>query len=312
MTDWKPTAPLANLITRSRILATIRLFFSERQVLEVETPLLSQCSATDPHLDSFQVHNRYLHTSPEFPMKRLIAAGSGPIYQICKVFRQEEQGKRHNPEFTMLEWYRPGFSDQRLWQEAITLMSQVVGPHETNVISYREAFLRFLQVDPLTCELDTLKQLCQQHTGAKATDFSRDDCLSLLTATVVETNFHPDRFTVLSRFPASQAALAQKVPDVDGQMVSHRFEIFFAGMELANGYWELTDASEQQNRFQMDNEQRLELGKSSVPMDHFLLDALHYGMKDCAGIALGIDRLVMIACGTRDISDVLSFSWHNA
>ena len=312
MSDWKPTAPIANLITRSRILATIRRFFSERLVLEVETPLLSQHSATDPHLDSFQVHDHYLHTSPEFPMKRLVAAGSGSIYQICKVFRQEEQGKRHNPEFTMLEWYRPGFSDQRLWQEAITLMSQVIGPHETEVVSYREAFLRFLQVDPLTCELDSLKQLCWQHVGADAQEFSRDDCLSLLTATVVEANFDADKFTVLTRFPASQAALAKKVADTDGQLVSHRFEIFFAGMELANGYWELTDATEQKNRFQADNAQRGQLGKPVVPIDHFLLEALQQGMEDCAGIAMGIDRLVMIACNTREIKDVLSFSWHNA
>ncbi|WP_428239683.1 EF-P lysine aminoacylase EpmA [Gynuella sp.] len=312
MTTWKPTAPLQNLITRAQIINKVRNFFQQRQVLEVETPIISQFAATDPHLDSFRVNDHFLQTSPEFPMKRLVAAGSGPVFQICKVFRQDEAGRRHNPEFTMLEWYQPGYTDQQLWQEAIALISCITGAHPTQVISYRDAFISQLQVDPITSDISTLKKLCYEHTGAIADDFSREDCLDLLISMVIEPGFNPDEFTVLHRFPASQAALAKKTTDEDGEMVSHRFEIFFKGMELANGYWELTNTSEQEERFEADNQLRLKLGKQALPVDRLLLDALEAGLPDCAGIALGLDRLVMIACNSSNIKEVLSFSWENA
>ncbi|AJQ94390.1 EF-P lysine aminoacylase EpmA [Gynuella sunshinyii] len=312
MTAWKPTAPLQNLVIRAQIINKIRNFFQDRQVLEVETPILSQFAATDPHLDSFRVNDHFLQTSPEFPMKRLVAAGSGAVFQICKVFRQDEAGKRHNPEFTMLEWYQPGYTDQQLWQEAIALISCITGEHSTQVISYRDAFISYLQVDPLTAELSALKQLCHQYAGAEADNFSRDDCLDLLISIVIEPGFNPNQFTVLHRFPASQAALAKKTTDPDGEKVSHRFEIFFKGMELANGYWELTNAKEQKDRFDDDNRRRVKMGKQPVPVDKLMLDALENGLPDCAGIAMGIDRLIMIACHSRNIKEVLSFSWENA
>lgn len=318
---WQPDAALDTLRLRAQMLARVRGFFADRGVLEVDTPLMCQATGTDPHLEALALELapgdwRYLQTSPEFAMKRLLAAGSGPIYQLCKAFRRDESGQRHNPEFTMLEWYRPGFDDQQLMDEVAALMavclpaSMLAGEADITRICYRDLFLQVLALDPFAASDDQLLSCARRHTDVTGLVLSRDDLLNLLMALVIEPQLQAPVFVV--DFPASQAALAQITRDPQGSPVARRFELFVAGMELANGYLELTDSAEQARRFSADNCQREAAGLPVRAVDARLLAALTHGLPACAGVALGFDRLVMLAAGAAHIREVLSFVADNA
>jgi len=301
------------------MLERIRAFFSARGVLEVETPALSRAATTDLHLASFATSYHgpgpgalYLHTSPEFPMKRLLAAGSGPIYQVCKVFRDSEAGRLHNPEFTLVEWYRTGFDHRVLMDETLTLVTQLLdglrslAPAEK--LSYREAFERYAGIDPFTADAAAFAAGARRH-GLQAPDgMPHDDAdpwCDLLLTHVVEPQLGRGRLTALYDYPASQATLARIRPG--NPPVAERFEIYLDGIELANGFHELGDAAEQRARFERDLARRKAQGLPAMPMDEHLLAALEAGLPDCAGVALGFDRLVMLAAGAGSIQDVLAF-----
>ncbi len=286
--------------------------------MEVETPILSSAAITDPHLHSFTTcyagpgHARgmplYLHTSPEFPMKRLLATGSGPIYQICKVFRQGEAGARHNPEFTMLEWYRPGFDHHALMDEVAMLAGPLLGlDGKAEKLSYREAFIRYLQLDPLEAGLEALRQ-CVASNGLngfeKETD--RDLLLGLLLSHRIEPALGKEQLCFLYDYPATQAALARLNPQ--DSRVAERFELYYRGIELANGFHELVDAGEQRRRFEAELEAREAQGLETVPIDERLLAALEAGLPSSAGVALGIDRLVMLVVGAESLDQVMAFA----
>lgn len=315
MTAWRTQAPWRNLRLRAEMLATVRQFFAQRDVLEVETPLLCRAAPTDLHLDSLTVAQRdglgYLQTSPEFAMKRLLAAGSGPIYQLCKAFRADERGRRHNPEFSMLEWYRPGFSDHDLMDEVEALMRTLLAPYlpfpaHMERITYRAAFQQYLGFDPMQAEDEELYERARALAGAASLTLTRNDALDLLMSHGVEPHLQAPVF--IWQFPASQAALAQVQRDDDGYLVAARFEAFMHGMELANGYQELTDADEQEARFLADNAARREAGLPEVAIDQWLLAALRHGLPPCAGVAAGFDRLVMLASGATHINEVMTFT----
>ena len=317
MTDWRPSASPETLLIRARLLQRIRAFFQAREVLEVETPLLSRAAVTDPHIESFVVQDpqrgmpRYLHTSPEFAMKRLLAASSGSIYQVCKVFRQGEAGRQHNPEFSMLEWYRLGFDHQQLMTEVDDLLRELLDGYlaltDTLRLSYRDAFQRYAGLDPLTASIPELQATVRQRgIDVIGLDQShKDPWLDLLMTHVVEPALPQDCPVFIYDYPASQAALARIRQEE--RPVAERFELYLGGMELANGFHELTDAVEQGQRFEADLASREGMGLPRVPVDDRFLAALKSGLPPCAGVALGIDRLVMLAAGVKSISDVLTF-----
>lgn len=319
MLDWQPTATLENLRRRAAVIDSIRRFFSERDVLEVETPTLSAAAVSDPHLLPFvsgfvpegggTPTPLYLHTSPEYPMKRLLAAGSGPIWQICKVFRNGETGRKHNPEFSMLEWYRPGFDHHRLMDEVDELVCQTLGCVRARRVLYSQLFAEVLGVDLYRCSTADLVALGRERCGFVG-DMDRDGWLNLLFSHCIEPELIKP--TLVYGFPASQAALARVVEGDDAHPCAARFELFIDGMELANGYFELTDAAEQARRFQSDQVQREELGRPVLPVDQRLVEALAHGLPDCAGVALGVDRLVMLALHAQRIDEVLAFPLHRA
>lgn len=308
---WQPAATLAMLQRRADLYAAIRRFFAARGVLEVETPMLSAAMNPDPQIESLAVNcpdmPRYLHTSPEFPMKRLLAAGSGPIWQLCRVFRKGESGRRHNPEFTMLEWYRPGFDEFALMDDVADLLAELHHqPLSVRRLSYRDAFRQLAGFDPFGIELKSLRQLTRNRFDW--VDDDREPMLDLWLAEVVEPALPAHELTCLHAWPASMAALARVEPDAeDGTPVARRFEVFWQGMELANGYYELVDAAEQQQRFERD--QRLRVGRRQhvAPLDRYLQSAMESGLPDSAGVALGVDRLLMALTGEKDIRRVLAF-----
>lgn len=248
----------------------------------------------------------YLQTSPEFAMKRLLAAGAGPIYQTTKSFRDGEFGKRHNPEFTMLEWYRPGFGLRELMSEVADFITAVAGLETPAVITYQQAFQQYLDIDPHKIDDQSLYQITQDRTGISADDLSRDDCLDLLLTHCFESQLGCDRPVFMTEYPASQASLAN-VKEVDGVLLAQRFELYAGGLELANGYDELIDGEEQLKRFQIDNEERRANGLPEIPIDHHLVDALKSGLSKCSGVALGLDRLQMVMQGASSIHEVIAF-----
>lgn len=318
MTDWRPAASLENLKLRAELLRKLRTFFDARGLLEVETPVLSRAGSTDRHLGSFRIDDaqgsRYLHTSPEFPMKRLLAAGSGDIWQVCKVFRADEVGRFHNPEFTLIEWYRLGFDQHRLMREVAelvaTLVPSVAG--EPEYLTYREAFQRYAGIDPF--QLDA--QLCRsalQNAGREppaVTELDDDDWLDLVAGELVYPALGQHGIAFVYDYPANQAALARIRPDEPP--VAERFEAFVRGVELANGFHELADPDEQRRRFEGDLERRRDDGLPMVPMDEHLLQALGQGFPDCAGVALGFDRLAMLATDAVSVENVIAFPWQRA
>lgn len=310
---WQPTASISTLQLRAELLKKVRRFFEERHILEVETPLLGLAPVTDPYLNTFscQVFNRsrYLQTSPEYAMKRLLAAGSGSIYQVCKAFRGDENGRYHLSEFTMLEWYRVGFNDEDLMQEVDALLQTVFNTPPCIKVSYQDAFEKHLKINPHTVHHNTLKALVAQYIGPiqGLNQPSKDDCLQLLMSGVVEPALNPEVPTIIFDYPASQAALAQ-IKEVDKEKVAARFEVFYKQVELGNGYYELQDAHEQRQRFEQDLIKRQKIGASPVPMDENLLQALEMGLPSCAGVAIGFDRLAMLACDLEAIDQVVAFA----
>lgn len=316
---WQPSATIDALRRRAGIINRIREFFAERGVLEVDTPSLSHAAVSDPFLHPFateyvpegggQAAMLYLHTSPEYPMKRLLAAGSGAIWQLCKVYRNGEIGRRHNPEFSMLEWYRPGFDHHQLMDEVDALVRAVLAGESARRVTYAAVFAEHTGLDIHQCSDADLQSLAAARCGFQG-ELSRDGYLNLLFSECVEPRLQAP--TQVYAFPASQAALARVVEGDDRVPSAARFEMFVKGMELANGYFELTDADEQLRRFEADQAQREALGIAALPIDMPLVDALRSGMPSCAGVALGVDRLVMLALGASTIGEVIAFDTQRA
>ncbi|WP_288491256.1 EF-P lysine aminoacylase EpmA [uncultured Acinetobacter sp.] len=313
-----PTCSIEALKARAQLYRTIREFFAQRNVMEVETPIVSQAGVTDVHLASVQVQRhiegrmqqQYLQTSPEFAMKRLLAAGSGPIYQICKVFRDDEHGRKHNSEFTMLEWYRPGLNLRELMHETAALLNVCLAHRFDEirplVLSYKHAFQDRLDINPLQATLAQLKQTAQRVGLTLDLGDDRLAYMDLLFSHFVEPSLGFDTPIFLTDFPPEMASLAKVRLDEDGEEVAARFEVYIEGLELANAYDELLDASVLRARFEADNQERDKLGLQVMPLDENLLAALAH-MPECSGIALGIDRLLMVATQKLNIEQVIAF-----
>jgi lysyl-tRNA synthetase class 2 len=318
--DWRPTATLAALRRRAAMLARVRAFFAERGVLEVETPTLSTGGVTDPQIESLVSRvaglpaDLYLTTSPEFAMKRLLAAGSGDIYQLCKVFRDGERGRWHNPEFTLLEWYRIGFDDAALMSEVELLIAELLAPERrlpaARRLTYAEALGQYAGVDPYSADERELDEAARRLGVACETGLDRDGKLDLLMALAVGPQLGRERPCFVCDYPASQASLARLKPG--SPPVAARFELYLDGIELCNGFHELANPVEQRARFEQDLAIRRGRGQVQPRLDDRLLAALGEGMPDCAGVALGFDRLAAIAQGATRLSDVLAFSIENA
>lgn len=313
---WKPTASHKNLKLRAELYAKIRTFFAKRDVMEVETPLLCKHTVTDPHIESFAVPidshtNYYLQTSPEYAMKRLLCAGSGAIYQITKSFRIGESGRQHNPEFTMLEWYRPDFNHHDLMNEIDLFLQTVLQTPSAEKISYRDLFLQYLNIDPFQIDLKSLKKLIAEkniHVDTKNID--HDTALQILLSHLIEPSMGIGTPLFLYGFPPSQAALS-KIRD-EHPRVAERFELYINGSEIANGFHELTDADEQKTRFEKNQQAREENNQAVPDIDYYFIDALQSGLPNCAGVAIGIDRLLMQYAKTNNIQDVISFPFKSA
>ncbi|NNE64541.1 MAG: EF-P lysine aminoacylase GenX [Gammaproteobacteria bacterium] len=308
--NWQPTARLSTIRARARLYQEIRAFFNARKCLEVDTPLLSPATNTDPHIASVpagSLQSRlYLQSSPEFAMKRLLAAGSGSIYQICHAFRDGESGRRHSREFTLLEWYRVDFGYQQLMDEMEQLIDHLSETkNRFSRISYRELFMRYTNIDIDSIHEEELRQQCRkQIPGSSVEQLDFDQCLDLLISLAIQPAMQG--YVFVYDYPVSQASLA-RVNRHNGK-VAERFELFFNGLELANGFSELTDANTQRQRFEADNKKRQQNGLPVYPLDENLLAALEYGLPECAGVALGLDRLLMVLENIDAIDRVLSFS----
>jgi lysyl-tRNA synthetase class 2 len=312
---WRPTASFAAMRQRASALRNTREFFAARRVLEVETPALVNAPVSDVNLGSARVMvpgrdaPLFLHTSPEYAMKRLLAAGSGDIYQLCHVYRGAERGRQHNPEFTMLEWYRLGFSLEELMRETAELVRALLGKPDLAVeyLSYRDALRRLAGFDPIEADIAELQ--CAAQSLGLAADHARaagrDELLDLIVGARVGPALGCDTLTFLHRYPASQAALA-RLDDNDPRLAL-RFELYHRGVELANGYHELTSAAEQRLRFDADQQSRRARGLPTFELDAHLLSALDAGLPDCAGVALGFDRVLMLALDAANIDDVIAF-----
>ncbi|WP_111976627.1 elongation factor P--(R)-beta-lysine ligase [Algibacillus agarilyticus] len=319
--NWQPSASIATLKKRALLLHKIRHFFAERDVLEVETPLLASSGITDLHLENIECQftgpgfakplNLYLQTSPEYAMKRLIAAGSGCIYQLCKAVRNDESGRFHNPEFSMLEWYRMNFNHHDLMQEVDTFLQQMLACQAADYLTYQQAFLMFTHIDPLHCQVTELKKFIKDKGEPDIASVltSKTDLLQYIFCTHIEHKIGQETPCFVYHFPAAQASLAKL--NKDDLRVAERFEVYFKGIELANGFHELTDKHEQLKRFEQDNQLRQQAGKEQKPIDHYLLAALENGLPNCAGVALGIDRLFMLAEQLPHINEAIAFNITN-
>ena len=322
---WRPTASRTVLEQRAQALARVREFFAKRSVLEVDTPVVVNAPVTDVHIHSAEVRfpdapgRFYLHTSPEYAMKRLLASGSGDIFQVCHVARGLERGRHHNAEFTLIEWYRLGFSLDQLMNEVEALAREVLGaiarPLRSERLSYVDAFKASLGVDPLTAPVDSLRSLArsaglmnanEQRVGAGAAgDAERDELLEFLMGVKIGPTLGRNALTFIHGYPASQAALA--CLDPHDARVALRFELYCEGIELANGFHELASADEQRARFEHDLAERRSRGLPAEKIDELLLSALTAGLPECAGVAVGFDRLLMLATGASHIDQVLPF-----
>lgn len=320
-TDWRPTAAVPALRARAAMLAGARAFFAERGLLEVDTPALCAAAVSDPQIESLYstvtgiAHQFYLCTSPEYAMKRLLAAGSGDIYQICKAFRDGERGRWHNPEFTLIEWYRLGYDDDMLMRETEELVARLLAPHRRLAaaarLTYAQALERHAGVEPGAADAGQLRRAAALHGVRCDVALDRDACLDLLMGLVVGPRLGLNGTpTFICDYPPSQASLARIKPE--SPPVAARFELYLDGLELANGFHELSVAAEQRARFDRDLATRRARGQCEVPLDARLLDALAVGLPDCAGVALGLDRLVAVATGAASLRDVMAFPIENA
>jgi len=312
---WVVQKPELNLlIKRAELFVQLRSFFLQRQVLEVDTPLIAPATVTDLNIESIpvslerlgKISEQYLVTSPEFYMKRLLAAGSPSIYALGKVFRQGEHGSRHHHEFTMLEWYRVGWDEHQLMEELRELLALLLPKKFVTKISYGELFFSRLKINPYTAGIHELKQCVQQHVDMNVDILALVDCLDVLFSHCIEPTLKD--ITFVYNYPAAQAALAKITNDQQGNHVARRFEVFIDGLELANGYCELTDAGEQRRRFEQDIKMRHQQHKKIYPIDESLLHALELGLPECAGVAIGVDRLLMKVLGKTSVQDVLFLS----
>lgn len=310
--SWQPNATVAVAKRRARMLQVARQHFLERNVLEVCTPSLTGRTVTDPNIESLVVADGdrrcYLHTSPEYFMKRLLAAGYPDMYQIGAVFRGGEKGRRHLPEFTMIEWYRLGLGLHEIIGDTVDLVSAMVLPvAAADVVSYQQAFASALAIDPLSASaIEVADVLDADDNLRRSMDNDLDAWLDLAMATAVAASFAPDRLTAVFHYPASQASLARLSPH--DERVAERFELYCGSLELANGFVELADADEQLRRFERDREERRAAGKALPAIDDEFIAALRCGLPPCAGVALGFDRLLMIDRGLNDIHEVITFT----
>ena len=318
--SWRPTATLMALTRRAAMLAAAREFFAKRGVLEVETPILSKAAVSDPQIETLAsqvagiAERVYLCTSPEYAMKRLLAAGSGDIYQICKVFRDAERGRWHHPEFTLIEWYRLGFDDASLMTEVAALVAYLLAPYRelepAERLSYSAALQSHAGVDAYGASDGELSESARRHGIVCHAELDRDAKLDLLMGLVVGPRLGFGRPCFICDYPVSQAALARLKPGPPP--LAARFELYLDGVELANGFHELADEAEQRARFVQDQERRRARGQVERPLDENLLEALEAGLPDCAGVALGFDRLVAIALGAPQLADAMAFTIDNA
>lgn len=324
--DWAPEADNRMLRLRAKVLYKIRQFFYQRQVLEVETPILSSCGLTDPNIESFKTcfegpgplngRDLYLRTSPEFHMKRMLAANASPIFQIAKVFRQGECGDLHNPEFTLLEWYRPNFTLRELMSEVEELVIYLNKDWATlkpsEILTYKEVFETFINIDPFSATVEELRDKAHERelSGVGIDTIDKDMWLDLLMSHVVQAQLGKQRFSFIQDYPTSQAGLASII---EGKHpIAQRFELFYKGIELANGYEELRDAQEQRQRFEKELVKRKQQGKSSIPLDERLIAALSSGFPACSGVAIGIDRLLMLISDERNLDKTFAFPLNRA
>lgn len=319
--SWQPSMNWHNAKERAKVLSLIRSFFLARDVIEVETPLFSSATITDPHLDPFMTQFNYsadshcsestilyAQTSPEFAMKRLLASGYGSCYQICKALRHEQQGRYHNPEFTMLEWYRLDFNHFELMDEVEELLQLILNCSTVEKISYQKLFIGKINIDPLNTSRGELIAVIS--SAGKLSDWlereeSTDTLLQFIMAELIEPNIGVDTPCFVYDFPASQASLAKI--SLEDPRVAERFECYYKGIELANGFHELTDVEQQKLRFVKDNELRQQLGMDKRAIDDNFISALAYGLPECSGVALGIDRLIMLTLSANKIDDVITF-----
>jgi lysyl-tRNA synthetase class 2 len=318
MSDWRPCATLGLLRDRAEVLAAIRHFFSERQVLEVDTPALSSAATPDASIESIAVTAGpqqgplFLQTSPEFFMKRLLCAGSGSIYQMCHVFRNDEQGRNHNPEFTMLEWYRTGFEMFDLIDEVEALMSLLIPAIDTPAtrISYHDLFRQTTGLDPASASRADIRALAGELGIVIPANHPDDGLVEMIfnIATASWMKQHPA--VIVHHFPASQASLAVLSPEDPN--LALRFEYYVDGLELANGFQELADPHEQKLRFEVENARRRERGVQTMPIDGHFLAALAHGLPACSGVAVGVDRILMIRNRQPDIASVMTFPFSRA
>ena len=314
--SYAPSMSLEMAHKRAQMLTQIRQFFAERQVLEVQTPLMSQAGNTDVFVPSISTNvtvqdkpqTHYLHTSPEFAMKRMLASWKVAIYQICPVFRDNEVGSRHNSEFTMLEWYRPGFDLEALAAELSDLLTTVYGqPQNLTHYSYSQAFVDYVGIHPLTASLETIKATAEKNAlGGLDLGEDRQGWLDVLFSHLVEPNLGYQSPTLITDYPPATAALAKVETDEQGNEVAKRFELYINGIEIANAYDELADGAALQVRFEADNEERARRGLPIMPIDERLVAACD-DLPACSGIALGIDRLLMVVTGTKSIDEVIGF-----
>jgi len=321
---WQSKASTETLLKRALMMKRIRAFFDARDVVEVETPLLSRYATTDPHLDSlstrFREQDSYLNTSPEYAMKRLLAQWQQSIYQICKAFRDDELGSHHNPEFTMLEWYRPGYDMMQLMDEVSELIRSLFVQAEIDLsfeyLSYQQAFENVTGLDPhhisaQQCFQYAIDNAVEIPLGLTAED-DVNDWLDWLLTQLILPSFRSDNFTFLYDYPATQCALAKLGEGGNKTSVAKRFELFYGEIELANGFDELTEGNEQLRRFRRENELRKRAGKQVISIDKHFIDALGSGLPACSGVAIGLDRVLMVLTGSQRIDQVLSFAWDRA
>lgn len=308
---WQPSAQIDMLKARAELYRTIRGFFEAHGVLEVDTPILSQTGTVDPFIESLvtKVGDRpfYLQTSPEFFLKRLLASCSGDIYSLGKVFRQGEQGNKHHPEFTLLEWYRVAWDEHQLMDELGALIQLLMPRVAIKKMSYRDLFLTHLNIDPHSADLADLKRRVKKEINISFDLLDKPTCFDLLMTHCIEPGM-PKALLFVYDYPRESAALASLGENIQGQVVARRFEAYLNGVELANGYYELTDAVEQTKRFENDVKYRHDNALSTVPFDKQLVAALESGLPACAGVALGVDRLLMVLGKKSSINEVLSFS----
>ncbi|MCH2056036.1 MAG: elongation factor P--(R)-beta-lysine ligase [Thalassotalea sp.] len=315
---WQPSMDWATAVAKSKVLASIRNFFASRDVVEVETPLLCHGTVTDVHLEAIKAkylssengeETLYLQTSPEFAMKRLLASGYQSIYQLCKAFRDEPQGRFHNPEFTMLEWYRVEFSMHDLIAEVDSFLQDVLQIKPAELISYQQVFIDKTGIDPLLTSIDACISFIREKGKLSPwleEENSLDTLLQFIFCEFIENEIGIEAPVFVHSFPASQASLA--IIDSMDERVAKRFECYFKGIELANGFEELIDAKIQLSRFEQDNSVRAANSLEYKNIDDKFIAALEEGLPRCAGVALGVDRLIMLALNKSHIEQVISFS----